>query len=358
MYTQEMIDAISANQTAYLYTEAGELTPKMRQTDAEVIEFGGSSENGLLSRFIGSLSLPYSDLSNELKEKLHPTVKLVRNGLLEHINEHVDVLITHDLVDDMILSNLVDVPVIRIYHGIEQTGIGTQAHELLSTSYSVVNSIQTRKELVENLGHTPTGIAYPGVDSELFNPAVTPAFERDERTVLFVGRFIPGKGVFDLIDAVAQISEDIHLHLIGRGDRGALMERIDTYGLESAVTIDESVPHDELPGYYTAADVVCLPSHYESFGMVNLEAMACGTPVVTTDLPGITEYAFDRETAMVVPPKQPDELAKSIGEVLSMPDLRTRLSENGRAIAKRYSWERSATDLVNTCLNVVDDSQT
>ncbi|WP_458206676.1 glycosyltransferase family 4 protein [Haladaptatus sp. NG-SE-30] len=352
MYTQEMIDAVADHHRAYLYTEAGELTPKMQRTDAEIISISPAATDGLSGAVAKRIPLPDSSVLSMFQERLPTLVGGIRDGMIQHMNEHVDVLLTHNFFDDIVLSNLLDIPVIRIYHGFQHVGIGSKAHELLSTSHSIVNSVQTEMEFVEQLGYEPDGIVYPGVDIERFSPDAPPAFDRDEWTILFVGRFTEAKGLYDLIDAVSRLRDDVHLYLVGRGDRAALTEQIESSGLESSVTIEGPVQHDELPRYYAAADVFCLPSHYESFGMVNLEAMACGTPVVTTDLAGITEYAVDRESAMVVPPKRPDALAEAIETALSSTEIRTRLVEQGRATAKRYSWEMSSKNLLNTCLEI------
>lgn len=350
MYVQELLDALADHQPAYLYTESGELTPKMRDTEAEVVQMDTELEP------VGRLfeGLPAVDSPSVVNEKLLPLFGALRGGTIRHMNEHVDVLVTHDFLDDLVLSNLLDIPVVRVFHGFERAGVGMRVRELLSTGRSVVNSEQTRREFVDHLGYEPDGIVYPGVDIDRFHPAAKPAFERDEWTMLFVGRFVEAKGIFDLVDAVAELSDDAHLRIVGRGDTDALAERIRARGVESRITIEGPVPHDELPGYYAAADALCLPSRYESFGMVNVEAMACGTPVVTTNLEGITEYAVDRETTLLVPPNSPSELADAIETLRSSPELRARLEANGRDVARRYSWESASRSLVETCLEIVE----
>ena len=344
MYVQELLDALSEHQSAYLYTESGELTPKMRTTDAEIVQLSDPALDAATRVFPG------------ISEKLVPLLGAMRDGTIARMNETLDVLVTHHYLEDIVLSNLLDIPVIRVYHGFERTGLGTTAHGMLSDSHSVVNSVQTNAEFVEQHGYEPDGIVYPGVDTDLFHPDAPPAFEREEPTVLFVGRFVESKGVFDLIDAVAAARDagtDVHLSIVGRGDEDAVERRIEEHKLASSVSVLGAVPHDELPGYYTAADVACLPSHYESFGMVNMEALACGTPVVTTSVDGVTEYAIDRETALLVPPENPEELATAIATAVSSPELRARLSEQGRAVAERYSWDQSAKRLVDVCAGIL-----
>jgi D-inositol-3-phosphate glycosyltransferase len=351
MYVQELLDALSDHQSAYLYTEDGELTPKMRATDAEIVPLAAGAS--------GMFETVSARVCPGLSEKLGPLVGAIRDGTIAHMNETLDVLVTHDYLDDIVLSNLLDVPVVRIFHGFERTGLGTTVHGMLSDSYSIVNSVQTSAEFVEELGHEPDGIVYPGVDTDLFHPDAPPAFDHDETTILFVGRFVESKGLFDLLDALAATRDfdtDVHLSIIGRGDHDAVERRIGRHGLGSAVSIVGSVPHDDLPGYYTAADVVCSPSHYESFGMVNMEAMACGTPVITTTVDGVTEYAIDGETALLVPPGSPDELADAIATAAESPELRTRLATQGRAVAERYSWEQSSKRLADLCFDMATEN--
>ncbi len=353
MYAQELIDAVADEHPAYLYTEAGELTPKMQATDAEVVQMSSAPE--LLSGLSERLPNPDSALWSLVAEKLLPLSRAVRDGTVRHMNEQLDVLVTHDFLDDIVLSNLLDIPVVRVFHGFERTGLGTKAHGLLASSHSIANSAQTRAEFAEHLDAEPDGIVSPGVNLDSFHPDAKPAFEDDAWTMLFVGRFVASKGIFDLLDATADLPDDVHLLIVGRGDADALRERIESNGLESNVTIEGAVSHDDLPGYYRSADMLCAPSHYESFGMVNVEAMACGTPIVTTDVEGIAEYAIDRETAMVVPPNAPSELADAIATLRSSSELQTRLAEQGRATATRYSWEASAASLVEMCLEIVGE---
>ncbi|SIQ87142.1 Glycosyltransferase involved in cell wall bisynthesis [Haladaptatus litoreus] len=355
MYVQELLDAVADRNPAYLYTESGELTPKMRETEAEVVQLG--DETKAAGRLRESLPTANSALFSVLGNHLVPALGMVRDGTIRHMNENLDVLVTHDFLDDLVLSNLLDVPVIRVFHGFERAGIGMQVRELLSSGYSVANTEQTKREFIDHLDYEPDGVVYPGVDVQRFHPDVTPAFGRgDEWEILFVGRFVEAKGIFDLVDAVAELPDDVHLRLVGRGDTAALKRRIESRELDSKITIEGAIPHDELPGYYAAADVFCLPSRYESFGMVNVEAMACGTPVVTTNLEGITEYATDRETALLVPPESPAEIAGAISALRSSPGLRTRLEANGRETATRYSWEMAAKNLVDICSEIVTES--
>jgi D-inositol-3-phosphate glycosyltransferase len=196
-----------------------------------------------------------------------------------------------------------------------------------------------------------TGIVHPGVDLEQFNTNLEPidkdVFNRHEFVVLFAGRFVESKGIYDLIDAFEKLPTAYHLYIIGRGDQDEVEERISGSTIENSVTIEGSVDHELLPQYYAAADIVCSPTHYDSFCMVNIEAMACGTPVITTDIEGVAEYAIDRETALLVPPKNSEELSNAVLELSTSPALQKKLKEQGRSMVAQFSWENSARELMD-----------
>ena len=160
--------------------------------------------------------------------------------------------------------------------------------------------------------------------------------------------------MFDLLRAFEPLADDARLVLVGRGDEQRVRRRVGELGIGDAVTVDGEVPNDQLPGYYTAADVFCLPSYTESFGLVNLEAMACGTPVVTTDIPGISTYATDDETASLTTPGDIDGLRNALDTLVSAPARRERLGTAGRAVAESYSWEQSAKRFISLSEQLAD----
>jgi D-inositol-3-phosphate glycosyltransferase len=116
-------------------------------------------------------------------------------------------------------------------------------------------------------------------------------------------------------------------------------------GLEDLVTFAGAQDQDLLPYYYSAAQVVVVPSHYESFGMVALEAMACGTPVIASDVGGLPYTVQDGKTGYLVPQGDPEALAEKIALVLSNPALARQLGTNGRTFAQDYRWELIASQV-------------
>ncbi|MEP7199480.1 MAG: glycosyltransferase [Chloroflexota bacterium] len=207
-----------------------------------------------------------------------------------------------------------------------------------------------------------------GVDLTRFRPTDKQrarqaiGLESDVKTVLFVGRMEPLKGIDDLLRAIARILRDhnmpcnrLSLILIGgsaednpdniSSEMARLMRMRDALGLQEMVTFLGAQGQDVLPLYYSAADVVVMPSHYESFGMVALEAMACGTPVVASDVGGLSYTVEDGVTGFLVPDRNPAALADRICDILNDELFRDQLGRQALQVAQQYSWQH-VTDCI------------
>jgi phosphatidyl-myo-inositol alpha-mannosyltransferase len=180
-----------------------------------------------------------------------------------------------------------------------------------------------------------------GCDVELFEEAVPAEDLPPGRRMLWVGRLDPQKGFPVAVRAFAQLATDLPdlvFVVAGEGrDRDALG------GLDSAVrervVMLGTVPHDRLPRYHSAADVFVAPAlGQESFGIVLVEAMAAGVPIVATDIAGYREVVHPDVEGLVVPPDDPPAVAAAVHRVLTDPSLAERLSRAGRARAQRYRW--------------------
>jgi D-inositol-3-phosphate glycosyltransferase len=117
-------------------------------------------------------------------------------------------------------------------------------------------------------------------------------------------------------------------------------------GLSDLVTLLGARDQDLLPDYYSAAEAVIMPSHYESFGMVALEAMACGTPVIASEVGGLAFLVRDGETGFHVPDRDPEALADRICSLLTDPLLRTGLGQRAADYARGYAWPVIAERIV------------
>jgi D-inositol-3-phosphate glycosyltransferase len=122
---------------------------------------------------------------------------------------------------------------------------------------------------------------------------------------------------------------------------------IDHLGLAEVVHLLGSIPQQELPRYYAAADCVVVPSHYESFGLVAVEAMACGTPVVASRVGGLGLSVKDGVTGYLVPARDDGAFAERIGCLLHAPELVARLGAAAAVAGRAYSWRAVADRIVN-----------
>jgi len=116
-------------------------------------------------------------------------------------------------------------------------------------------------------------------------------------------------------------------------------------GLDDLVVFVGSRSQEALPFYYSAADACVMPSLYESFGMVALEAMACGTPVIASRVGGLTFTVRDGETGFLVPDREPKALAEKLELVLTDRALRQRLGHRAVRVARTYGWENVADEI-------------
>ena len=182
-------------------------------------------------------------------------------------------------------------------------------------------------------------------------------FQPDEKIVLYVGRFDPRKGIETLVRACAQLKAspaNVRLVIVGGSDStqpdGEERQRIERIvqelGLSNQTTFAGRVGHDLLPLYYTAADVCVIPSHYEPFGLVAIESMACGTPVVASAVGGLKFSIVSEETGLLVPPQDTDAFAEAIDRVLGddlwATKLKLRASER---VQRNFSWSGVAAQL-------------
>jgi len=164
--------------------------------------------------------------------------------------------------------------------------------------------------------------------------------------VLYVGRLEPLKGIDILIEAMSQLERtDARLVIVGGDQQAApevrqLRRLTASLGLDRRVEFVGAVDQAELPRYYSAADVCVMPSYYESFGLVAVEAMACGTPVIGSRVGGLATTIEDGETGYLIPWRCAEPFAERIDLVLSNDELRRNLGRSARRAMRRFSWER------------------
>ncbi|MFQ6001833.1 MAG: glycosyltransferase [Anaerolineae bacterium] len=226
-----------------------------------------------------------------------------------------------------------------------------------------------KRQMIKLYGADPKKIeVIPcGVDLSLFHPVdVSQAKEQlgwppGRQMVLFVGRIQPLKGIDILLKAIALATDDLpdlcgHLGLtIIGGDPQATMDREmlrltrlkKKLGISDLVTFLGARDQDTLPYYYSAAQVCVIPSYYESFGMVALEAMACGRPVIASKVGGLTFTVKDGVTGYLVPDGDPAALSEKLKLILTDEKLRRRMGEEGIKTARRYRWPLVANKITS-----------
>jgi D-inositol-3-phosphate glycosyltransferase len=170
--------------------------------------------------------------------------------------------------------------------------------------------------------------------------------------LLYVGRIQPLKGADLAVRALAELDGDVSLLVVGgpSGTNGAaqvvaLRKLVTDLGLDDRVRFVPPQPHDRLAAYYQAADVCLVPSRTESFGLVALEAAACGTPVVAADVGGLGSVVEDARTGFLVEGRAATDYAAPVDVLLSDPALAREMGANALARSSRYMWSIAAARL-------------
>jgi D-inositol-3-phosphate glycosyltransferase len=203
----------------------------------------------------------------------------------------------------------------------------------------------------------------PGVDLTVFKPLdyhesrSRLGWSIKERIVIYVGRIDPIKGIDTLIDTMPIVQEPQLQYVIIGGDLDAegkpigplkgVADRVASLGMTRRCRFLGSQPQDLLPLYYSAADVVAVPSRYESFGLVAVEAMATGTPVIASSVGGLTFTVEDGRNGLLVPYGNVRALARAIDRLLEDDDFREAMSVNAVADAQRFSWDAVAQHVLH-----------
>ncbi len=260
---------------------------------------------------------------------------------------------------------------------IARTRLAVEKTVLETADRIVATSPQEKKHMRElvsakgNIDIIPCGTdirRFGCIEREQARAALSIASE--EKVVLYVGRFDPRKGIETLVRAVARSRSRQKGNLkliIGGGSRpgesdGIERDRIEAIvselGLSDITIFPGRLGEDTLPIYYAAADVCVIPSHYEPFGLVTIEAMACGTPVVASDVGGLQYTVLPEKTGLLCPPKNEAAFAEAIDRLLENPDWSRQLGEAGRKrVESKFSWDGVAAQLSDLYSQLLDESR-
>lgn len=208
-----------------------------------------------------------------------------------------------------------------------------------------------------------------GVDQRIFKPRnrkesrMALGLPRDVPLLAYAGRFDPGKGIETLIEALAILNRQGSCHLVLAGgfdpegpdaaEFSRIVRRVDDLGLTNRTTFLGRVDSSRLAAVYSAADICVIPSHYESFGLVAIESMGCGTPVVASRVGGLQYAVQDGESGYLVAPRDPEAFARACSKVIADPGLRQRLSARGvQRVHHAFTWEAVAAQLDTLYLKI------
>lgn len=278
-------------------------------------------------------------------------------------NQSLDCLLASWAYPDAVavagLARSLNLPLVIKVHGSDINGLPAsgarhqQVVQALSGAEAVVCVSQALAQQVEYLGvaKSRVHVLYNGVDRQRFNPGdrmqarTALGLDSQLRYILYVGNLKASKGCIDLLEALPTVLERqpaTRLVMIGDGpDKAVMVQRIRSLGLEQAVSLLGTVPHEQLPNWFRAADLLCLPSHAEGVPNVVLEAMASGLPVVATRVGGIPEVLPD-EAGLLVPVADTPALSAALQQGLA----RTWDTGHIADCASRFDWSDNAGRLL------------
>jgi D-inositol-3-phosphate glycosyltransferase len=224
----------------------------------------------------------------------------------------------------------------------------------------LVATEKERGHLTQHYGasHETIGVVPCGVNLDLFRPLDKETarqqlgFAQDESIVLFVGRFAPLKGIDRLMEAIAHLQHYQRLRLViigGDGNSAPESEKLtrlsQELGIQGLVTFAGRIEQENLPPYYSAADVLVVPSYYESFGLVALESLASGTPVVATNVGAMESILTEGKSGHVVSNGSSRLLANGVEQFISR--SHPPPADVIRATVLRFSWKNVAAAMID-----------
>jgi len=272
------------------------------------------------------------------------------------------------------------VPHVTTFHTLARTKLSARVGEkeprfreraesrVMKRADAIVVSTEQEKQDLSRLYESPPGrveVIPAGVDLDLFQPIDRAEARRklgltEKKIVLSVGRMQPLKGLDVLIGAMSRLGDtsDTRLVLVG-GDpeRDRELTRLQTFArglrLQDRVSFVGAVKQVDLPAYYSAADVFVLPSYYESFGLVALEAMACGLPIIASRVGGPRTFVKQGVIGYLIPWHCPEPYAERLEVLLSNTALRESMGRAAREKARGMGWNRVAGNLLGLYTTVV-----
>lgn len=334
--------------------------------------------------------LPKKRLVSYIPDFIKKAESLVRSekGIYDVMHAHY---YQSGLVAEKVLSKYKNIPFVMSFHTLglmknlvardtleheSQTRILTE-FRLMKRADAIIASSENDKEYMQYLydaSESKIHVIYPGINTSVFHPMDKQSARNhigaanEHKIVLFVGRIEPLKGIDTLLYAMKILknknqSQTVCLWIVG-GDTSEPSEHWPktlreltvlrkTLGIpESSVHFVGRQPQTELPYFYNAADVVVMPSHYESFGMTALEAMGSGTPVIVTNVAGISSKVDVKHISHVATVNNPLLLASQIDHVLSDRPHAKAVADKAKRSVSGLTWDHAAREVVSVYKNI------
>jgi D-inositol-3-phosphate glycosyltransferase len=316
------------------------------------------------------------------KDDLLPYVPAMARDLAQRLaDDPPDVVHAHFWMSglaSLAAASPLDIPVVQTFHALgavkrrfqhdldtsPATRIGHEQTLAVLADRVIASCADEMKELIRLGGDASRiDIVPSGVDLSLFTPEGVVAPRTQRHRLLVVSRLVPRKGVDDAIRSVARLADTELLiaggpdpkQLVSDPEARRLSELAAELGVAERVQLLGRVSHSDLPALIRSADVmVCLP-WYEPFGIVPLEAMACGVPVVGTAVGGLLDTVADGSTGLLVQPRDPRAATRAIRRLLSDARLRRRLGASGRRQVAGFGWPAIAERTERTYLCATGD---
>jgi D-inositol-3-phosphate glycosyltransferase len=271
-----------------------------------------------------------------------------------------DLMHTHYWLSGIIglqLNKLLQIPWVHSLHTVEvlktvrkdKTRIETE-EEIIRSCDLVVSPTKQEAVAIKTLYPEARVLTIPhGVDAKQFTPS-----HNGHNNVLFVGRIDPIKGIHLLIEAMRLVKQDMTLTVVGGAAKDACnSDGMAAYAAGLPIDFVGSVRHEQLKEYYRRSAILVVPSYYESFGLVGLEAMASARPVVGFSHTGLQETVGDDAGILVKMGAR--NLARAISLLMADPGLRQNLGRKGRAKALMYDWARIAREYMRVYENIIQE---
>lgn len=318
---------------------------------------------------------------NELQAYVPEFVKGIYKFEMLH-NAGYDVIYSHYWLSGVVAEKLREawrIPVVQMFHtlGAMKNRIATEPtpmvdHRMVSEMHIIGWADRiiaaTQAEYAQLLwlyraDRRKLSIVPPGVDAAQFSPRpraesrAAVGLKDGEKMLLFVGRLEPLKAVDSIIRALHAISvvapqelDGVRLTIVGgevgNPERKRLVALAEHLGVDGWIEFVGAKDHTQLPTYYSAAESLLMPSDYESFGMVALEAMAAGTPVIASNVGGLAYLVREGETGYLVPVRDSLALAERMRDILSDSARRDAMGQAAHVLAQNYDWAAIADRLM------------